>query len=42
MQASGISQDITDSVDDSMDIVESKKCMQGGVSKHSVTKILLL
>ena len=32
MQSTGISNDMTNSVDDSMDIVESKTCMIGGES----------
>ena len=38
MQSDGISHDITDSVDDSMDIVESKIGVKESVANHSVTK----
>ena len=41
MQSTGISQDMTNSVDDSMDLVESKPCMMSGVSMYLVTEIIL-
>ena len=41
MQSTGISQDMTNSVDDSMDIAESKPCLMKGVSICFFTKIIL-
>ena len=41
MQSTGVSQDMTNSVDDSMDMVESKSRIISGVSRYLVTKIIL-